>query len=382
MGRLQSARCRTAGGAVVLLSLVASCSGAEQDAADGLPAGQEVGDRVEAALDEFMAADFAGTYDAVRAVRVVVGDQTVVDATYDDSEGESAEVASVTKSVMSLLIGIAIDQGTIPGVDATLAQLLPDRRDEMAPGVGEVTLAQVLTMTGGLLQDERDASSPFTRAGDWVKAILAEELERPPGEAFAYAGAGSHLLSAILVEATGQTVLAYAREHLFDPLGIDTTPAAEPELVATAENFALYERADFAWPTDPQGLHAGHAALKLSVDDMTAIGQLMLDEGEWDGRQVVPDDWVAVATRAHVDNTNSSKNVISPGYGYQWWVTSAADHPGFAAAGYGGQLIEVVPDLDLVVVTSSHIPRETPARATAPAMVDLVNYVIAPAVLE
>ncbi len=208
-----------------------------------------------------------------------------------------------------------------------------------------------------------------------MAAILSGGLEQPPGEGFAYASAGSHLLSAILVEATGQSVLDYARDKLFNPLGISTDPAAEP--LAVEENLPVYEAASFAWPVDPQGVHLGDAFLKISAPDMAKIGQLMLAGGRWDEKQIVPAQWVTESTQAHV--ATGGYGVGGDDYGYHWWVTTADGHDAFVAAGFGGQLIEVVPDLDLVVVVSCTIP-EGPVRLDASSFRGLVNAVVAPAI--
>jgi len=208
-----------------------------------------------------------------------------------------------------------------------------------------------------------------------VAAILSGGLERPPGEGFAYASAGSHLLSAILVEATGRSVLDYARDKLFNPLGISTDPATEP--LAVEENLPVYEAASFAWPVDPQGLHLGDAFLKISARDMAKIGQLMLAGGRLDEKQIVPALWVTESTRAHVPTGG-----YGPGgddYGYHWWVTTADGHDAFVAAGFGGQLIEVVPDLDLVVVVSCTIP-DVNVHLDASTFRGLVDAVVAPAI--
>jgi CubicO group peptidase (beta-lactamase class C family) len=342
---------------------------------------------VSAAIEEWEA-DFGYAYKDVRAIAVSVGDETVLERYFDDSQGEYAGVADVTKSVMSLLVGIAIDQGHIPEVEATVGQLLPGHGNEMAPGIADVTLAQLLTMTAGMRPDNPDGTTFYDPTNNWVRAILTEGLERSPGEAFAYASASSHLLSAILVEATGQQVLDYARDHLFYPLGIDTTPASEIQYLAgTAEDFAAtrqaYRQADFVWPRDPQGYHIGDGFLKLTIQDMVTIGQIMLNGGKWEGQQVVPSAWVEEATSTHVDDTATSDSPAAPGYGYLWWITTADGHPAFAAAGYGGQLIEVVPDLNLVVVVSTYVPPPpTPPRADAAGLISMVDSVIAPALTQ
>jgi CubicO group peptidase (beta-lactamase class C family) len=170
-------------------------------------------------------------------------------------------------------------------------------------------------------------------------------------------------VSAVLVEATGMPVLEYARQKLFEPLGIPSEPAFEPAVDFTDEAAAsaLYEEywdAGFAWPVDPQGVHEGACCLKLRTQDLAAIGQLYLDEGEWDGEQVVPEEWVEQATTSHVD-INGAGTV---GYGYLWWVTDVADDPGFMAYGFGGQAIHVVPARDLVVAISTEFDERDPGR--------------------
>jgi CubicO group peptidase (beta-lactamase class C family) len=158
-------------------------------------------------------------------------------------------------------------------------------------------------------------------------------------------------------------------------------------LAGTAEDFAAtrqaYRQADFVWPRDPQGYHIGDGFLKLTIQDMVTIGQIMLNGGKWEGQQVVPSAWVEEATSTHVDDTATSDSPAAPGYGYLWWITTADGHPAFAAAGYGGQLIEVVPDLNLVVVVSTYVPPPpTPPRADAAGLISMVDSVIAPALTQ
>jgi CubicO group peptidase (beta-lactamase class C family) len=248
-------------------------------------------------FDELVNGDTtASLYEDLRAVLVLAGGRPLVERYYDSSADATSNVASVTKSVMSILVGIALDEGAIGSVDQTLSELLPEYAAVMAPDVAAVTLDQVLTMTAGLPEDPPPLAGPppYYLTEDWVAAIVSGGLKLPPGEGFAYASAGSHLLSAILVEATGQSVLDYARDKLFDPLGINTDPAAEP--LAVEENLPVYEAASFAWPVDPQGVHLGDAWLKITAPDMAKIGQLMLAGGRWDEKQIVPAQWVTEST--------------------------------------------------------------------------------------
>ncbi|MGH8968629.1 MAG: serine hydrolase domain-containing protein, partial [Actinomycetes bacterium] len=254
----------------VTLALVAACagspggSGADGDRGKGgseasttaPESGVSAEERVAAAVDSYREGDATGASEDVRAVLVTVGGRPLLERYYDSSAEATSGVFSVTKSVMSILVGIALDEGDLGNVEQTLAELLPDYAATMAPEVAGTTLRQVLTMTAGLPADPPGSNPlPFETAEDSIAAIVSGRLVQPPGEGFAYASAGSHLLSAILVEATGRSVLNYAREKLFDPLGISTDPAAEP--LAVIENLPVYEAASFAWPVDPQGLHLG-----------------------------------------------------------------------------------------------------------------------------
>ena len=361
------------------VALVTACAGSPDGSdAEETPAGQQTSsgsERVAAVFDKLVEGDTtAWYYDDFRAVLVVVGGRPLVQRYYDSSAEATSDVRSVTKSVMSILVGIALDEGELGGLDQTLAELLPDYAANMTPDVAGVTLEQVLTMTAGLPADP-PALPPYYLTEDWVAAIVSGGLDQPPGQGFAYASAGSHLLSAMLVEATGRSVLDYARDKLFDPLRIDTEPAAEP--LAVEENLPVYDAASFAWPVDPQGLHLGDAFLKISAPDMAKIGQLMLDDGRWDGQQIVSTQWVTESTRAHVRTEEGGFG--GDNYGYHWWVTTADGHDAFAAFGFGGQLIEVVPDLDLVVVISCTVP-ERGVRLDAGIFEGVVDSLIAPAI--
>lgn len=330
----------------------------------------EIAVRVKRGLDA--ALDAGGRYDRlVKSVVVTVNGQPVYERYSADSGSEvTHNVYSVTKSVMSVLIGIAVSEGLIAGVDQTLAQLLPDHVSVMAPGVGAVTLEQVLTMTGGILGDA-SADPMRIDATNWVEDFLSTPLAQPAGEGFAYSSRGSHLLAAVLVQATGRSVLDYAREKLFDPLGIPTEPADQSGVYEV--DLSEYDLAPgFGWSTDPQGLNLGMSDLRITAPDMAKIGQLYLDGGRWHGDQLVPEDWVATSTTDQLGEADQSS-----GYGYQWWVHESGRHPAFAAMGHAGQLIDVIPDLGLVAVVSC---LDDPARFESDSFASIVERVVIPAI--
>ena len=181
----------------------------------------------------------------------------------------------MTKSVTSTLVGIAISEGRLR-LDERLSQMLPRYAAEMTPSVARVTLRQLLTHTAGFTDTWNIQLGELAASPDWVRFILKHQ-DYAPVDDFHYSDYGAHLLSPILVQATGQSVLAYARAKLFDPLGIVTRPGIEPP--ADEAHLPEYQRAAFAWPVDPQGFQLAFALLKLRPRDMATFGQLFLQNG-------------------------------------------------------------------------------------------------------
>jgi CubicO group peptidase (beta-lactamase class C family) len=321
-------------------------------------------------------------FPALRSVLVVRHGVLVVERYYHGATPATYfNVYSVTKSVTSALIGIALGDHTLAGLDQRvgrlLAEHLPPRPD---PRIRNVTVEQVLTMTAGLPPDPPGGAPPsLVRTADWVRFVLSQHPVTKPGTRFAYSGAGSHLLSAIIAEATGQPTLRYAQAKLFAPLGIASDPAFEPEFAPS--NAAAYERAGFAWPTDPQGYHLGYGLLKLTARDMAKIGYLYLKGGTWEGRQVVPAAYVRASTQTQTQVPTGGTFGPFNGYGYQWWTATEQGHRAFAAIGLGGQLIEVIPDLDLIVVMTSELTTAEDVR-TGGESHKLVGHVVIPAVRD
>jgi CubicO group peptidase (beta-lactamase class C family) len=335
-------------------------------------------DRILQQLDVFLANDAATTnvFRNRRALLITVDGRPVLERYWHSSATTTGSIYSVTKTVMGTLIGIALDEGKLRGLDATLAQLLPAYSRVMNRQVAAITLRQLLTMTSGLPPDDDPYFERVQVTGqDWVRGILAHGITGQPGQ-FQYSSAGSHLLSAILSQATGRSVLQYAREKLFDPLAISTRPAAEP--VALADNIDAYERAGFAWITDPQGRHDGGGGLKLTARDMAKLGQLWLQDGRWHDRQLVPAEWIKAARAKHVPTGDNGAEA----YGYQVWLGSSDGHDAVMARGSFGQLIQMVPDLGLVVAVLSHRDLRRPDVGTADngSWISLVNTFIAPAI--
>jgi CubicO group peptidase (beta-lactamase class C family) len=311
--------------------------------------------------------------DRLRAV-VVMRDGKVVYEHYQRATPEDHwNLDAITGTVLTALVGIAIHDGQIPGLGATLGQLLPDR--SMPRQVARTNLRQLLTMTAGFDVPATDRAEPFVDPRDPVGTILRSQAN-PPGQFFDYSDQGAHLLSAVLERATGLSVLAYARINLFTPLGIGSAPAAQP--LGTARAIAAHGP-DLTWTVDRSGLQDGWNGLKLRPRDLARIGQVFLDDGRWRGRQVVPGNWAQVATLTQVP----TEYEVAPGYGYGWWVDHGESGNAFFGWGYGGQLLEVLPRERVVVaILTEQDPANLVRGFFAAELTSLVDQTIMPAVLE
>ena len=313
-------------------------------------------------MDPKLAADLdakAAYHPQLRSLLVIRHGELVYERYWHGDAHTGQEAFSVTKSFTGALVGIALGDHQLKSlhqtVGALLARHLPAGAD---PRLTKVTVGQLLTMTSGLAGDDPTQGGDLSlmqhlqQSRDWVRHILGRKLATRPGSTFAYSNAGSHLLSAIVADTTGQSTLAFARARLFAPLGIHAEHALQPVNIdnASRAEAQAYDRAAVAWNTDPQGYQTGWSGLKLPARDLAKLGYLYLNGGRWDGVQVVPADYVRAATQAQSQPPPSAG---LHGYGYQWWVTSEHGHPSFLAMGFGGQFIQVIPDLDLVVVITS-----------------------------
>ena len=254
-------------------------------------------------------------------------------------------IASVTKSILSLLLGIAIDEGAIQSINQPVLDFFPNYRVKRGEKtLPQITLKDMLTMTAPY----KYKSTPYTKhfsSEDWVTSAL--DLLGGKGQIgnFRYTPiVGPDIFSGILTQATGQSVLSFARERLFHPLGIEV---AEPITLENKEKHLAFLKDTTAsgWVTDPMGVQAAGWGLTLSPMDMAKIGRLCLNSGVWQGTQLVPAEWIAESTRTH-----STWGKLP--YGYLWWVINQKEHS-YAALGDGGNVIYVNGKKNLVVAIAS-----------------------------
>ncbi|HPF88259.1 MAG TPA: serine hydrolase [Candidatus Limiplasma sp.] len=290
------------------------------------------------ALGECIRSDYGNT----AGIIVQKGGETVYE-TYCNgfAADQPAHVFSVTKSIISLLIGIAMDQGRIGSVDRKVLAFFPDytiKRGEKT--IQRVTLRDMLTMTAPY----KYKSAPYTKyfsSDSWVKASL--DLLGGKGEIgpFRYAPLiGPDILSGILTKATGRSALDFAVENLFKPLHI--TVASNIVFHSKEEQIAIMTGGSTSgWVADPQGINTAGWGLFLTPHDMAKIGRLLLNHGVWGNQQIVSDRWIKESTTPHSYWDNRP-------YGYLWWILDPQEHS-FAALGDGGNTLYVNPAKDIVV---------------------------------
>lgn len=296
--------------------------------------------------------------DCKNAAGVVVqkdGERVFEAAFHGCSASSRVHVYSVTKSVLSILIGIAIDKRYIKSVDQKVLDFFPGyaiKRGEKT--IRQIALRDLLTMTAPYKY--RPAPLAYMRyfmSRDWVKFSLDALGGGGKIGAFRYAPlVGPDILSGILTKATGQSVLGFATEQLFSPLGI---PAHQTIVFHSAREQRAFNRSTDlnGWAADARGTNAAGWGLALSPLDMAAIGQLLLNGGVWNGEQLVSARWAGESTRAHSRWEETGRS-----YGYLWWITDA----GFAAMGDGGNVIYVNRDKKLVVAMTSFFEQNVADR--------------------
>ncbi len=244
------------------------------------------------------------------------------------------DLRSITKSIVGLLYGIALDQGLVPPPEAAIFDVLPGYANLADHAHRQITIAHALTMSIGTLWDETvpytsDANSEIAmeRAPDRLRYILSRPIIEQPGRTWNYNGGAAALIGAIISVGGGQPIEEFAKEVLFDPLGIER----------------------FEWVHSWDGIAASASGLRLTARDLAKLGDLLLAGGVWDGLQIVPAEWVTASTTDYFSVTPDN------GYGYFWWTGRAmlspasSQLPWYAGFGNGGQRLFVLPAAGVVL---------------------------------
>lgn len=235
-----------------------------------------------------------------------------------------ANIKSCSKSIVALLLGSAIDRGDIASVDATLAQVAPDILPPNATdGAAEITMEDLVTLRAGLERTSGGNYGAWVSSRNWLADALTRPMVAEPGGRMLYSTGSTHILGAALTEATGQSLLALARERLGRPMGIEIPP----------------------WTRDPQGYYMGGNEMALRPRDMLKIAVMVRDKGAFEGTQVISENWIAASVKPRARSPWSGL-----AYGYGWFLS---DSGYILGRGYGGQIIAAHPERDLAVSITS-----------------------------
>lgn len=341
-------------------------------------------DPAEAGLDAAILAEVSGVIERelpfLNGLLIVKDGNLIHEAYFNDyGPADLYTLNSVTKSVVSALYGMAIADGSIPGLDTTLAEALPAYFDDGGySDLAVITLGDLLRMRSGLEWDEgkleqdlstvvmeggTDAGIAFFSQLDIADYVLRSGMAYPPGEAWSYSSGDTNLLSAAFSAMAGRSLADYAAETLFPALGIT----------------------DWDWIEDANGVSIGGIGLQLTPRDMAKFGYLYLNRGAWDGHQLIPAEWVYASTYPQSVGlfTGNSQTMPIEWYGMQWWNWKPdvfSGHRAIAAQGYAGQSVTLIPDLDLIVVTTADtlVPPDVAEQQLA-LIYDLIKFNILPA---
>lgn len=231
---------------------------------------------------------------------------------------------SVSKSVTSAAIGIAIGEGLI-SLEDKVVDFFPDKiQGQVHRYTGMMKIKDLLSMA------TVHPHSTSTKEDDWINSFLNTHPSHIPGTTFAYDTTGTHTLCGIIQKVTGMTVLEYLRTRLFNPIGIG----------------------EIQWESCPMGINKGGSGIKCTTEDLARFGQLYLRKGNWNGMQILPEGWVDLSTSKHIDNSSAKMLLdVQLGYGYLFWITR---NNSYCAFGMGGQLVVVLPEKDTVFVCTAN----------------------------
>ena len=283
---------------------------------------------VSAALDPGAIIERAAALPRLQTLIVAQGSEILVEETFHGPAADRpVNVKSLAKTIIATLVGCAIDRGVLDGTDqpitTALGPLVPANAD---PRLAEVTIGNLLSMQAGLERTSGRNYGAWVTSRDWVAYALTRPFVAEPGGRMLYSTGSSHLLSAILTQATGESTLSLARAWLGNPLAIDIPP----------------------WDRDPQGIYMGGNNMLLSPQSLIRFGQMINNGGTFDGQRIVAESWIATSWQPR-----TASRWTGHGYGYGWFMTETNGHPHYYGWGYGGQMLHVIPTLDLTIAITS-----------------------------
>ncbi len=266
----------------------------------------------------------------------------------------TVNIKSASKSIMSALIGIAIREGYIDSVDDPVSRYLPGYFQDLEESrKHEITIHHLLTMSSGLASTSFRNYGAWVASSDWVGYVVRGELQREPGVRMRYSTGDTHLLSAVLTEASGVSTRRFAEQYLFGPMNVRIG----------------------GWDRDPSGYYFGGNNMAVSSSGLLEFGKLYLNNGTIGERRLIPAEWVETSLSSYFENT--SYNYRDHDYGYLWWRNTFAGHDTWFAWGYGGQYLFVIPERNAVAVFTGNPDSRAAGRNNR--IYDVMEHAVIPA---
>ncbi|PAU95241.1 hypothetical protein CK503_03320 [Aliifodinibius salipaludis] len=267
-------------------------------------------------------------------------------------EGETTNIKSASKSIISLLVGIAAEEGYIESIEQPIRPYFEDYFNANPDSIKEtITIKDLLTMRSGLETTSFHNYGRWVISNNWVEFALDQPLEKQPGGDMAYSTGTSHLLSVIVSKTTGMSTKSFAEKQLFGPMNIKVG----------------------GWDRDPQGYYMGGNNMALAPGDMVKIGQMMLNDGVYNEKRIISRDWIVDSFKTY---TRSNFNPYD--YGYMWWNKLVGGYKVYFAWGFGGQYIFMIPELDATIVLTGALDNATQSRSYKEPVFNLLREQIIP----
>ncbi|MFC1724252.1 serine hydrolase [candidate division KSB1 bacterium] len=306
-----------------------------EDTGDGWETSTLEENNVDSTLIYQVMNDVTPDWDFLYSILIIRNGKLIFEEYFNGQDRDAAnDIASATKSFTSTLIGIALKEGYLSGLDGKMLDYFPEFVTQNTdPRKLDITLRQLIKMRAGYPWDGNEILFPgIYSSSNWIEYMINIPLERDPGTGWDYSSGSTHIMSAILTKVTGMSTRDFAQTYLFGPVGIDIR----------------------YWPQDPQGYYFGHADIWMTPRNMAKLGYLYLQDGIINGERILPENWVQEATEFYSVMPYGDGIIFRRwGYGYFWWLWNVRGKKVFFAQGQGGQFILVIPELNAVIVLTA-----------------------------
>ena len=306
--------------------------------------------------DVFKIHQRATNMDRLNSLLIIKSDTLIYENYYNQfTKDDYSNIKSASKSLLNLLIGIALEKNYIQSIDQPIHEFLPELfSDTTDIRKKEITVKHLMLMQSGLLPTSLDNYAPWVASEDWLQYAIDQPLEAAPGQLYGYSTGDTHLLAAVLARAAGTKALEFAEKYLYGPMDINIQE----------------------WTEDPNGNNEGGNNVYIKPIDLAKTGIMVKNGGVYDDKQLVPKKWIEESISFQVEPQGISRPFDIEGYGYLWWLIKARGYHTYSAIGFGGQYMMTIPELDMIIVLTSQYKGSAPGSHFS-AIADLIeNHIL------